>query len=137
MVAAIAVVLGRVVLRHVALTKDTTMTNDRIALRKHLEKSSDATFLREMIGFAAHRLMELDAEGACGAGNGERSAKRVNQRNDYRERDWQTQARAVELRIPKLRRGSCFPAFLKPRRLVEKALTAVIEEACVQTISIR
>src|ERR671916_748480 len=55
------------------------MTDDRIALRELLEKGSDATFLREMIGFAAHRLMELDAEGACGAGHGERSADPVIQ----------------------------------------------------------
>ena len=113
------------------------MTDDRIALRELLEKGSDATFLREMIGFAAHRLMELDAEGVCGAGHGERSPERVNQRNGYRERDWQTRAGTVELRIPKLRRGSYFPAFLEPRRLAEKALTAVIQEAYVQGISTR
>jgi hypothetical protein len=46
------------------------MTDERIALRELLEKGSDATFLREMIGFAAQRLMELDVEGACGAGHG-------------------------------------------------------------------
>ena len=113
------------------------MTDERIALRELLEKGSDATFLREMIGFAAHRLMELDAEGACGAGHGERSADRANQRNGYRERDWQTRVGTVELRIPKLRRGSYFPAFLEPRRLAERALTAVIQEAYVQGISTR
>ena len=105
------------------------MTDERIALRELLEKGSDATFLPEMIGFAAHRLMELDAEGACGAAHGERSPERVNQRNGYRERDWQTRAGTVELRIPRLRRGSYFPSFLEPRRTAEKALTAVIQEA--------
>src|SRR3954470_6335241 len=89
------------------------MTDDRIALRELLEKGSDATFLREMIGFAAQRLMELEAEGLCGAAHGERSPDRVNQRNGYRERDWQTRVGTVELRIPKLRRGSYFPAFLE------------------------
>jgi transposase-like protein len=113
------------------------MTDERIALRELLEKGSDATFLREMIGFAAHRLMELDIEGGCGAGHGKRSAERVNQRNGYRERDCLTKAGTVELRIPKLRRGSYFPAFLEPRRLAEKALTAVIQEAYVQGISTR
>jgi putative transposase len=113
------------------------MTDETMGLRGLLEKSADATFLREMIGFAAHRLMELDAEEACGAGHGERSADRVNQRNGYRERDWQTRVGTVELRIPKLRRGSYFPAFLEPRRLAEKALTAVIQEAYVQGISTR
>ncbi|TDH57841.1 IS256 family transposase [Dankookia rubra] len=113
------------------------MTDDRIALRELLEKGSDATFLREMIGFAAQRLMELEADGLCGAAHGERSAERVNQRNGYRERDWQTRAGTVELRIPKLRRGSYFPGFLEPRRTAEKALTAVIQEAYVHGISTR
>lgn len=113
------------------------MTDDKIALRALLEKGSDATFLREMIGFAAQRLMELESEGLCGAGRGERSADRRNQRNGYRERDWETRAGTVELRIPKLRRGSYFPAFLEPRRLAEKALTAVIQEAYIQGISTR
>ena len=113
------------------------MTDDKIALRTLLEKGSDATFLREMIGFAAQRLMELESEALCGAGHGERSAERRNQRNGYRDRDWETRAGTVELRIPKLRRGSYFPAFLEPRRLAEKALTAVVQEAYVQGISTR
>jgi putative transposase len=113
------------------------MTDDKIALRALLEKGSDTTFLREMIGFAAQRLMELETESLCGAGHGERSPDRRNQRNGYRDRDWETRAGAVELRIPKLRRGSYFPAFLEPRRLAEKALTAVIQEAYIQGISTR
>ncbi len=113
------------------------MTDDKMALRALLEKGSDATFLREMIGFAAQRLMELESESLCGAGHGERSAERRNQRNGYRDRDWETRAGTVELRIPKLRKGSYFPAFLEPRRLSEKALTAVVQEAYVQGISTR
>ena len=113
------------------------MTDDKIALRELLEKGSDATFLREMIGFAAQRLMELESEALCGAGHGERSEGRTNQRNGYRDRDWHTRAGTVELRIPKLRRGSYFPGFLEPRRLTEKALTAVIQEAYIQGISTR
>ena len=111
------------------------MTNDKIALRELLEKGSDATFLREMIGFAAQRLMELETEALCGAGHGERSDSRTNHRNGYREREWQTRAGSVELRIPKLRKGSYFPGFLEPRRTAEKALTAVIQEAYIQGIS--
>jgi len=113
------------------------MTDDKIALRELLEKGSDATFLREMIGFAANRLMELEMEGVCGAGHGERTESRRNQRNGYRDREWETRAGTVELRIPKLRRGSYFPGFLEPRRTAEKALTAVIQEAYIQGISTR
>src|SRR3546814_6353354 len=93
------------------------MTDDKIALRALLEKGSDATFLREMIGFAAQRLMELESESLCGAGHGERSAARRNQRNGYRDRDWETRAGTVALRIPKLSKGRYFPGFLAPRRL--------------------
>ncbi|HZF76169.1 MAG TPA: IS256 family transposase, partial [Acetobacteraceae bacterium] len=113
------------------------MTDDKTALRDLLAKGSDATFLREMIGFAAERLMELEVAGITGAAHGERRPDRLVQRNGYRERDWQTRAGTVELRIPKLRRGSYFPAFLEPRRLAEKALTAVIQEAYVHGISTR
>ena len=113
------------------------MTDDKIALRALLEKDSDTTFLREMIGFAAERLMALETDTLCGAAPGERSAERTNQRNGYRDRDWQTRAGTVELRIPKLRRGSYFPGFLEPRRMAEKALTAVIQEAYIQGISTR
>ena len=113
------------------------MTADKIALQSLLEKSSDASLLREMIGFAAQRLMELESDVLCGAAHGERSPDRINQRNGFRHRDWETRAGTVELRIPKLRRGSYFPGFLEPRRSAEKALTAVIQEAYVHGISTR
>jgi putative transposase len=113
------------------------MTDDKIALRALLEKGSDTTFLREMIGFAAERLMALETDSLCGAAPGERSPDRQNQRNGYRDRDWQTRAGTVELRIPKLRHGSYFPGFLEPRRMAEKALTAVIQEAYIQGVSTR
>ena len=113
------------------------MTEEMIALRALVEKNPDADLLREMIGFAAHRLMELEVEGLTGAGYGERSPDRVAQRNGYRERDWETRAGTVELRIPKLRQGSYFPGFLEPRRMAEKALTAVIQEAYVHGVSTR
>jgi putative transposase len=102
-----------------------------------LEKSSDADLLRDMIGFTAQRLMELDVEGKTGASYGEKSAERLAQRNGYRDRLWETRAGTVELRIPKLRKGSYFPGFLEPRRLAEKALTAVVQEAYVHGVSTR
>ena len=113
------------------------MTDDMMNLRALLEKSSDAELLREMVGFAAQRLMELEVEGLTGAAHGTRDPDRINHRNGYRDRMWETRAGAVELRIPKLRKGSYFPAFLEPRRMAEKALAAVIQEAYVQGVSTR
>jgi transposase-like protein len=113
------------------------MTDDMMNLRSALENSPDADFLREMIGFAAHRLMELEVEGLTSAGWGEKSPERLVQRNGYRDRTWETRAGTVELRIPKLRKGSYFPGFLEPRRMAEKALTAVVQEAYIQGVSTR
>ena len=86
------------------------MTDDSIALRELLEKSADADLLREMIGFAAERLMELEVQGLTGVAHGERSPSRLAQRNGYRDRDWATRAGTVELRIPKP------PSWTRPRR---------------------
>ena len=113
------------------------MTDENMSLRDLLEKTTDTDFLREMIGFTAQRLMELDVESLTGAPHGARAPDRLTHRNGYREREWETRAGTVELRIPKLRKGSYFPGFLEPRRMAEKALTAVIQEAYVQGISTR
>ena len=111
--------------------------NDMMTLRALLEKSSDTDLLREMIAFTAERLMALEVEGLTGAAPGERSPDRINHRNGYRDRVWETRAGTVELKIPKLRKGSYFPGFLEPRRTAEKALTAVIQEAYIQGVSTR
>lgn len=70
-----------------------------------------------MIGFAAEKLMQMEVGAATGAAWGEKSPLRTAQRNGYRDRDWETRAGTVKLRIPKLRKGSYFP---EPRDAVSK-----------------
>jgi putative transposase len=117
--------------------KEITMTNATIALTELAEKGADIDVLRQMVQFMAQRLMELDVEARCGAGYDQKSPERLNSRNGYRERAWDTRAGSLSLKIPKLRSGTYFPEFLEPRRTAEKALTAVIQEAYIQGISTR
>jgi transposase-like protein len=123
--------------RHLTLTPETTMTDERMALIELIEKGADADLIRDMLAFAAERLMSLEVEALTGAPAGVRSPDRLTHRNGYRERAWDTRAGRIDLAIPKLRKGSYFPAFLAPRRTAEKALTAVIQEAYVHGISTR
>ncbi len=113
------------------------MTDDRMALIELIEKGADADLVRELLAFAAERMMDLEVEAKTGAALGARSAARHTHRNGYRERAWETRAGRIELAIPKLRKGSYFPSFLEPRRTAEKALTAVIQEAYIHGISTR
>ena len=113
------------------------MTDDRMALLELIEKRADADLVREMLAFAAERLMDLEVESRTGVPAGVRSPERLNHRNGYRERAWDTRVGRVDLAIPKLRKGSYLPSFLEPRRTAEKALTAVIQEAYVHGISTR
>jgi hypothetical protein len=92
------------------------LTIDRMTLKALIEKGSDDDLLREMMGYVANRMLELEVESLTGAAHGEQSPARINQRNGYRECTWQTRVGTVELEIPKLRKGSYFPAFLEPRR---------------------
>jgi putative transposase len=113
------------------------MTATTMDPRELLEKTADTDFLREMIGFTAQRLMELEVETLTGVANGSRSADRLTHRNGYLGREWDTRAGTVELRIPKIREGSYFPDFLEPRRMGEKALSAVIQEAYITPLGRR
>ena len=85
------------------------MTIDRMALKALLEKGSDHDLLREMMAYVASRMMDAEVESLTGAGLGERSAGRTNQRNGYRVREWHTGVGTVPVAISKLRKGSYFP----------------------------
>jgi len=106
-------------------------------LRKQLEEA-DVDLLREMVRAFAETLMSAEADALCGAPYGARSEERVNRRNGYRERDFDTRAGTVELRVPKLRQGSYYPEWLfERRRRAERALVAVICECYVRGVSTR
>src|ERR1700683_60966 len=93
--------------------------------------------LREMIRGFAQRIMDAEVETICGAGYGEVSPERVNSRNGYRAREWDTRAGTVELAIPKLRHGSYFPGFLEHRRRAERALVTVVATSYLLGVSTR
>ena len=100
------------------------MTDDRMALIELVEEEADGDLVREMLAFAAERIMEAEVEARTGAAKGARTPMRDVQRNGYRDRDWDTRAGRIALEIPKLRKGSYFPSFLEPRRTASKALVA-------------
>lgn len=105
-------------------------------MRKHLEQSPDG--LRDLVQIFAEVLMSADVDAVCNAAYGEKSSERVNKRNGYRERRWDTRAGTIDLAIPKLRSGSYFPNWLlEHRRRAEKALIAVVAECYVKGVSTR
>ncbi len=106
-------------------------------LRKQLEEAPP-DLLRAMVKDFAEAVMSADADAVCGAGYGERSPERVNRRNGYRERDWDTRVGSIELALPKLREGSYFPDWLlQPRRRAEQAFVSVIADAYLAGVSTR
>jgi putative transposase len=106
-------------------------------LRKHLEQDTP-DLVREMLGSFIQTLMGAEADAICGAGYGERSPERVNSRNGYRHRDFDTRAGTIDLAVPKLREGSYFPGWLlEPRRRAERALTQVVCQCYVEGVSTR
>jgi transposase-like protein len=105
--------------------------------RKQLE-GADVDLLREMVKVFAEQLMGADADALCGADYGERSPERVNRRNGYRERAWDTRAGTIALAVPKLREGTYFPDWLlEPRRRAERAFVQVVAECYVRGVSTR
>ena len=113
------------------------MAKASIALAELVEKGAKDDIVRDLLAHIVGRLMEFEIEQRCGAEYGERTEERLNSRNGYRDRLWETRAGSIDLRIPKLRRGSYFPGFIEPRRTAEKALVAVVQEAYIQGVSTR
>jgi putative transposase len=106
-------------------------------LRKQLAKA-EPDLLREMVKSFAEALMGAEADAVCGAAFGERSSERVNRRNGYRERRFDTRAGTIDLALPKLRSGSYFPDWLlERRRRAERAMVAVVAECYVKGVSTR
>jgi transposase-like protein len=99
--------------------------------------SASPGVLREMVRAFAQKMMDAEVEAACGAGCGEVSPSRVNSRNGCRHREWDTRVGAVELAVPRLRQGSCFPSFLEHRRRAERALASVVATSCLPGVSTR
>jgi putative transposase len=113
------------------------MTEERLALSELLEKAGDGDFLRTVAEAVLQLLMDADVEGLIGAGRYERSGERTTWRNGHRDRVLDTRLGSLQLRIPKLRQGNYFPPFLEARKVSEKALTAVIQEAWIGGVSTR
>lgn len=113
-------------------------TMDAMALlRKHIQGAGDDQ-LREMVQTMAESLMDAEAQGLCGAPYGEASEERVNHRNGYRTRRWDTRVGSIELAVPKLRRGSYYPDWLlEHRKRSERALLGVVAECYVRGVSTR
>ncbi|MGH7642638.1 MAG: IS256 family transposase [Candidatus Dormibacteria bacterium] len=106
-------------------------------MRKQLE-GADPELLRELLQSVVEQLMGAEAQTVCRAEYGERTPERVNARNGYRVRDWDTRVGSIDLAIPKLRQGSYFPNWLlEPRRRAEKALVAVVADAYLAGVSTR
>ena len=113
------------------------MTDARLLIEDLSAKSGDGDFLRAIAESVMQIIMEADVDGLIGAGRHERSGERATWRNGYRDRSLDTRVGTLNLKIPKLRTGTYFPGFLEPRKMVEKALVAVIQEAWIGGVSTR
>lgn len=106
-------------------------------LLRKAEMEGDADFLREGVRVMSQALMELEVSQHLGAERHERTPERTGQRNGYRPRDWDTRVGTIELKVPRVRDGSFYPAMLDPRKRAERALVGVVQEAYVQGVSTR
>src|SRR5260370_6041839 len=101
-------------------------------------ESASPDLLRDMIWGFAQRMMDAEVGQLCGAGYGEVSPDRVNSRNGYRRRDWDTRAGTIEVAVPKLRQGTYYPEWLlERRRRAERALATVVATSHLLGVSTR
>ncbi len=117
----------------------TTVTRESMDLVEFLRKrggEAGVDFFREALGVLVRGIMEAEVAEKTGAGYGERTPEHLTQRNGYRNRPWDTRVGTLELQIPKVREGSCYPSLLEPRRS-ERALLAVVQQAYVEGVSTR
>jgi putative transposase len=115
-----------------------SMDNDVVVWMREQLQQAHPDLLREMLATLVQELMGAEAQELCGADYGERSSERVNSRNGYRDREWDTRVGTISLAVPKLRQGSYFPAWLmEPRRRAERALVTVIAQAYLAGVSTR
>ena len=115
----------------------TTRNVDLMEMIGNAMEAEHGDVLREMLAETLRMYMDAEVGEVCGAGHGKRSDARVNHRNGYRPRPFETRLGSIDLRVPKVRRGAYFPSFLEPRRRWEKAFVNVVAEAYVQGVSTR
>jgi putative transposase len=119
-----------------AMTANPSITPDRLLHEQLAAASPD--LLRQLLGTFIDALMGAEADAICGAPYGVSSPGRVNSRNGYRHRDFDTRAGTIEVAIPKLRSGSYFPDWLlERRRRAERALTTVVATCYLLGVSTR
>jgi putative transposase len=113
------------------------IVNGTAGLQEQIAEASPDV-LRTMVQAFAEALMSAEADTLCGAPYGARSEERVNSRNGYRSREWDTRAGTIDLAIPKLRHGSYFPDWLlQHRRRAEQALVSVVATSYLLGVSTR
>jgi putative transposase len=128
---------GKVEFAKVNLTEEKTMAEESMAFAQWIRQEGGEDFLRSLVEGMLAKLMDFEVSNQIGAGLHERSGERAVYRNGYRERVLNTRLGTLGLEIPKLRQGVYFPSFLQPRRLSEKAIAAVVQEAWIGGLSTR
>jgi putative transposase len=105
------------------------MTTANLPLIEILLNGGGGDFLRQVLARGLQGFMESDVQSHTNASLHEHSTERTVHRNVYRNRPLDTPMGTIDLAIPKLRKGSYFPAFLEPGKRIDTALLSVIQEA--------